>query len=170
MDATLGRLLSRLEKACQAISQLTMLLMMLSISIDGLGRYLFNHPLPGGLQLTELYFMVILTFLGMPATYATGGHIRLDALRPWLEKIPFRLSERLNSVLAGGVFGIMAWQTGLVAIEKIQYLETSYGAVQLPIYLSYVWVPIGCCLLALRLTFEVLYPYPLQMSTEVRDQ
>lgn len=169
MKATLGRSLSGLEKACQAISQLTLFLMMVSISIDGLGRYLFNHPLQGGLQLTELYFMVILTFLGMPATYATGGHIRLDAIRPWLDKIPYALSERFNSLLAGGAFGIMAWQAGVVAIEKIQHLETSYGAVQFPIYLSYVWVPMGCGLLALRLTFEVLYPHQVDPSKEIHE-
>jgi TRAP-type C4-dicarboxylate transport system permease small subunit len=169
MEAALGRLLTVLEKASLFIAQIALFAMMAAISIDALGRYLFNNPLPGGLQLTELYFMVILAFLGMPATYATGGHIRLDAMRKWLDKIPYTLSERLNSLLAGTVFGVMAWQAGLVALEKIQHLETSYGAVQFPIYLSYVWVPIGCGLLALRMAYEVVFPRQVDPSQEIHE-
>lgn len=169
MEAVIARLLQGLEKVCVVITQVTLFAMMASISIDGLGRYLFNHPLEGGLQLTELYFMVVLAFLGMPSTYASGGHIRLDALRKPLDRIPYALSERFNSLVGGGVFGVMAWQSGLIAIEKIQHLETSYGAVQFPIYLSYVWVPIGCGLLALRMIFEIFVPRSVDTAQEIHE-
>lgn len=159
IKAALGDLLAILEKACSWASQAILFAMMLSISTDGLGRYLFNHPLPGGLQLTELYFMVMLTFLGMPAIYASGGHIRLDIASKWLDKSPYQLSARVNAFVGAMALGLMAWQSGIVAIEKIQELETSFGAVQFPIYLSYVWVPIGSGLLAARMTYDIFFPF-----------
>ena len=158
MPKWFAAVLGTLERICVGISQLTLFTMMLAISVDALGRYLFGRPLQGGYEITSLYFMVILTFLGMPATHGVGGHIRIDALTHLLVRVPWRFHERVSALLAAAAFGFMAWHTGLEGLEKILARETAMGAIQMPLYLSYVWVPIGCALLALRLMAEVAYP------------
>jgi TRAP-type C4-dicarboxylate transport system permease small subunit len=158
MPKWLSAVLGTLERVCIGISQLTLFTMMLAISVDALGRYLFGRPLQGGYEITSLYFMVILTFLGMPAIHGVGGHIRIDALMHLLNWVPLRIHERASALLAAAAFGFMAWHTGLEGVEKILVRETAMGAIQMPLYLSYVWVPIGCALLALRLAVEVGYP------------
>ncbi|MEO3387919.1 TRAP transporter small permease [Mesorhizobium sp. CAU 1741] len=158
MRSTLERGLSFFDRLCMALAQLAIFVMMLSISADALGRYLFNRPLQGSFEFTTLYLMVILTFLGLPATYASGGHIRLDVLRPWIARIPGNPVERLNSLIAACVFGFLAWHSGLEAIAKFADGDTSFGVIQFPLYWSYVWVPVGCGLLTLRLAVEIVFP------------
>lgn len=150
--------LSALDRVCLAVAQFAIFVMMLSISVDALGRYFFNRPLQGSFEFTTLYLMVILTFLGMPATYAGGGHIRLDVLRPWLARIPGNPVERLNALIAACIFGFLAWHSGTEAVSKFIERDTTFGVIQFPLYWSYVWVPLGCGLLALRLAVEVVFP------------
>lgn len=163
LTATLGAA----EKICIGISQLTIFAMMVTISIDALGRFLFGKPLQGGYEVTSLYYMVILAFLGMPATHAIGGHIRIDALKHLLDRVPLRLTDRINAALAAVAFSFLAWHTGIDAIEKIVLRETTMGAMQMPLYLSYVWVPVGCGLLTLRLALEIIYPPALTHKVQL---
>lgn len=158
MPSSLQRGLSLFDRLFMMIAQAAMCIMMLSISADALGRYLFNRPLQGSFEFTTLYLMVIVTFLGLPATYARGGHIRLDVLRPWLARIPGNPVERLNALLAAAVFGFLAWHSGGEAVGKFIDRDTTFGVIQFPLYWSYVWVPLGCGLLALRLAVEIVYP------------
>jgi TRAP-type C4-dicarboxylate transport system permease small subunit len=46
--------------------------------------------------------------------------------------------------------------TATEAIERFRNLDTTFGAIQFPIYWSYVWVPLGCGLLSLRLITAAL--------------
>lgn len=166
MPKILEKGLSALDRICLAVAQLAIFVMMLSITADALGRYFFNRPLQGSFEFTTLYLMVILTFLGLPATYASGGHIRLDVLRPWLMRIPGNPVERLNSLIAAGVFGFLAWYSGIEAISKFVERDATFGVIQFPLYWSYVWVPVGCGLLALRLAVEVIFPSVEQEGAE----
>lgn len=158
MPRSIEATLSAVDRLFMLIAQVALVVMMLSISVDSLGRYLFSRPLQGSFEFTSLYLMVIVTFLAMPATYARGGHIRLDVARNLLARVPGNLSERLNALLAAAVFGFLAWHSGLEAIGKFAARDTSFGAIQFPLYWSYVWVPLGSAWLALRLALEIVFP------------
>lgn len=153
--------LSAVERVCLVVAQFAIFVMMLSISVDALGRYVLNRPLQGSYEFTSLYLMIILAFLGMPATYARGGHIRLDVFRPYLARIPGQPVERLNALIAACVFGFFTWFAGGEAIAKFVERDTTFGIIQFPLYWSYVWVPIGCGLLTLRLAAEIVFPAPV---------
>jgi len=154
----LERGLSFFDRAFLLVAQAAILAMMITICTDSLGRYLFNRPLRGSYEITSLYLMVILVFMAMPATYATGGHIRLDLLRSLLARVPGMIFERLNAALAACAFGLLAWYAGGEAIDRFVYRRTTLGIIQFPLYWSYVWVPVGCGLLSLRLAIEVVFP------------
>lgn len=154
----MNRLLHILELIFMRVAQLSLLIMMFSISADALGRYVFNRPLQGSFEFTSLYLMVIITFLAMPAAYATGGMVRLDVLKGPLSRIPWHLSERFNTFAGALVFGFVAWHAGHEAFEKFASRDTTFGVIQFPIYWSYVWVPLGCGLVALRLAYECIFP------------
>ena len=160
------RFMSHLEKFYMAVAVISIFVMMLSISADALRRYLFGSPITGQYEFTQLYLLVILVFMALPRTYATGGHIRLKLLDGYRRKIPFNLSERCNAALGAMVFGTVACVSGLEAIEKFANQDKLFGAVQFPIYWSYVWVPLGCGLMTLRLAYEVFVPLRHQDSQQ----
>lgn len=158
MHLWLERGLSFFDRTFLLVAQAAIVAMMVTICTDSLGRYLFNRPLRGSYEITSLYLMVILVFMAMPATYASGGHIRLDLLRRALARLPGMIFERLNAALAAGAFGLLAWYAGGEAIDRFVTSRTTLGIIQFPLYWSYVWVPVGCGLLTLRLAIEVVYP------------
>ena len=152
------RFLELFEKLFMAVAMISIFVMMLSISADALSRYLFGSPITGQYEFTQFYLLVILVFMALPRTYVIGGHIRLNLLEGYRRKIPFNLAERCNAVLGGIAFGVIAYVSGLEAIDKFVNQDKLFGAVQFPIYWSYVWVPLGSGLMTLRLIYEIFVP------------
>ena len=152
------RLLSQIEKGLLVIATAGLLLMMLSISIDALGRYLFNSPLRGNFELTSLYFMVILVFATLSSNYAESIHVRLDIVS---EKLKGRFDKnytRAIALICFPIFAVFAWHVCSEAIAKIQQLETRMGAIPFPIYLSYIWVALGAVTLTMRFALDIISP------------
>ena len=154
------------DRVLVVITNATLALMMAAITADALGRYLFNRPLAGSMEATSLYFMVVVAFLGLPLAYVGGEHIRIEVFHKALLRIPGRFIDRLHALLAAFAFGFVAWHTGRLAWEKIAELETSIGTIQFPLYLSYVWVPIGTGYITIRLLIDVIAPPALCLHDE----
>ena len=154
----LRRLLDWGDRVFMAIAAFALLAMGISICADALGRYVFHSPLTGNYEFTSFYAMVMLAFMALPATYASGGHIRLEVFTSRLERLPWRLSERINVVFGIVAFGILTWATGHEAVDKFVTRETTLGSIQFPMYWSYVWVPLGAGWLTIRLIFELFVP------------
>ncbi len=157
----LFRTLKLLEKASLGLAVLAMLAMMISITADAFGRFFFNAPIEGAFEFTELYLMIIVTFMALPDTYTSGTQIKLDIATKYLEKIPGRALERLALACAAAIMGVMFWYSLQTAIEKFAETETSFGAVQFRLDWSYVWVPIGTGLVGLRMALRALFLEPL---------
>lgn len=159
MTVTLAqRILDLLEKALMVIAALALVTMLFSISADAVGRYFFNHPLYGNYEITVYFSMVMVAFCGLPRTYVMGGHIRLTIFEESLKKVPYRIPARISTLLSALVFGTIAIVAGIDAVHRFENQETSLGAVEVPIYLSFVWFPTGCGLIALRLLLETFRP------------
>ena len=141
-----------------AMAMISVFIMMISISADAMSRYILGSPITGQYEFTQFYLLVILIFMAFSRTYMLGGHIRIRLLDRILQKIPFNLSERLNAILATLAFGVLTYVSVIEAVEKFVNQDKLFGAVQFPIYWSYVWVPLGCALMTLRLTYDIFVP------------
>ena len=157
-----SRLIGLFEKIFMATAMLSIFIMMLSISADAMSRYLLGSPITGQYEFTQYYLLVILVFMALPRTYILGGHIRLKLLDRFRSKIPFNLSERCNVLLGALAFGAVSYVSALEAIDKFANQDKLFGAIQFPIYWSYVWVPLGCSLITLRLIYELFIPTPYE--------
>jgi len=164
-----SRFLGLFERLFMTVAMISIFVMMLSISADALSRYLFGSPITGQYEFTQFYLLVILVFMALPRTYVIGGHIRLKLLDRYLQKIPFNLSERCNVVLGAIAFGVIAYISGIEAIDKFVNQDKLFGVVQFPIYWSYVWVPLGSGLMALRLIYEIFVPLQRYDSQRVGE-
>jgi len=156
-----GRVLGRLERVGDAAAALCLVVMMLTISADALGRFV-GAPLQGAYEFSELYLMVLIAFLPLARSVATGGQVRMELFLPVLERIPGRLVHRAIMLVALAAFLMLLWVTVPEAAGKFADRETSFGLVQWPLYLSYVWAPVGVTLLCVRLAWEVVHPTPAE--------
>ncbi|WP_339948088.1 TRAP transporter small permease [uncultured Albimonas sp.] len=163
-----GRILDRVERAGDGVAALCLIVMMITISVDAIGRFM-GAPLQGAYEFSELYLMVLIAFLPLARSLATGGQVRMELLAPVLERIPGRAVHRLTMALALGAFGMLLWVCVPEAAEKFAARETSFGLVQWPLYLSYVWAPVGIALLCVRLAYEVVAPSPAEAPPGAGD-
>ena len=148
-------MLDRLHAGGLAIAGLAVLAMALLGGSDVVGSAVFDQPIPGVYEATEL-LMVVITVLAMSSLQAKRRNIAVDIIS---RRLPFP-SQRailLASNLIGLVlFGLIAWQGWLVAWEAVKVREYAQGAVQIPVYPAKVLFALGMSLLVLQFLRDVL--------------
>ena len=134
-------------KLTAGASVIVLLSMMLLTSADVIARYVFNRPISGAFELTEV-LLAVLVFLAMPMTTASDGHIRVDLL-------PFRTGSRITTVftvlsvaLVAVVFLFMAWEVLEHAI-KLEKRNTVTNSLSIPLYPIAGLVALACAASAL---------------------
>ena len=96
-------------------------LMMALTFVDVVARYVFNRPVRGAFEVTELTLLVLI-FAGLPLVSHADEHVTMDFIdrmlgargRAWLRKIV--------DALVSGLMFFMAWQVTIKAARI-----TSYG-------------------------------------------
>ena len=101
--------------ACALVLALTAITL-----LDVLGRDLFNKPLSGATELTEL-LLLGMTFLFYPRIAWSGSHITVD-LFDWFRAPLLRTIQRVVCSLMGALaFGGLAWQLGFNGVRAEGY-------------------------------------------------
>ncbi len=76
---------SRLETTLGAVSATVLFLMMMVTTVDVIGRYLFNRPLAGGFELTEM-MLAALIYCGLPLVSKRREHIVIDTFDSFMSR------------------------------------------------------------------------------------
>lgn len=117
--------LSRLiEGTLGLVSAAVLFVMMLVTLVDVTGRYGFNAPLPGAVEITEL-LMGILVFGGLPLVTAREQHISISLIDPLLRGRARPLQRALVSATSAAVVGFIAGRLYVRGRELAAYRDTS---------------------------------------------
>jgi len=122
--------------------------------IDVAGRYLFNKPLLGAIEMSE-FLMVFLSFGGLALAELRNGHITVDF---FVSALPERARALLEA--AGALLGIVFW--GFVAWRATVHSSRIWAAgevsanLTVPTWPFYLAVTVGSGLLALALIGRVV--------------
>jgi len=96
-----------------AASAILMAMMCLTF-VDVVARYVFNRPLRGGFEITELLLLVLI-FAGLPLVSHADEHVTMDFIDRLLgERAKLRLGRAVHLVVAALMF-FMAWQVWIKA-------------------------------------------------------
>lgn len=144
MQSSIERALDAIANILLWIGGIALTVMMLQISADVLGKYLFNRPIIATLELVTWYYMVAVVFL--PVVY-----IQIHKKHLMVELFTMRWPPRRMAVLEGIVgivgavyVGTLAFLTGVHAAE-----QTAAGEIQdatffdLPVWPSRWLLPIA---------------------------
>ena len=131
-------------------------LMMAHITIDVVGRVLFNHPFQGTIEIVSAYYMVAISFL--PLAYITRheGHIVVELFTRGLSKRRlFRLDIAVNIVTLVylTVFASRATVSAIGQTERGEMWETAAGFVD--VWPSRWLLPIGIAVMALFVLYKI---------------
>ncbi|MBI3372363.1 MAG: TRAP transporter small permease [Betaproteobacteria bacterium] len=97
----------RADAALGVAASVILMVMMLITVVDVIGRYIFNHPLRGGFEITELMLLVLI-FAGLPLVSHADEHVTMD----FIDRV---ISARARAALEGLVHGVCAATMFLLA-------------------------------------------------------
>ena len=115
---------SRFDAALGVAASVILFVMMLLTFVDVVARYLFNWPLRGGFEMTELMLLVLI-FAGLPLVSHADEHVTMDfidnTLGPRGRTVVMALSQ---FVCAATMLGL-AWLIWLKAGKIAAYGDTT---------------------------------------------
>lgn len=153
----IGRFLAFLSSQAMLLGAICVALMMLHVTADVAGRYLFNAPLPGTIALVSNYYMVFLTFIALGVAAEKRAHISVEIfsdLLPSRARLSLGVFAELVTAAVIIVVMIGGWSEALKKTAGGASIEQ--GSHMLPVWQSYWMVPLGAGLMALITVYRVI--------------
>src|SRR3546814_109434 len=109
-----------IEKVVCGFAATILFCLMVCTFVDVVGRYVFNSPLPGALELTEI-MMASLIFTILPVVSARSDHITVDLLVLPRSSMLRRIQNLAINVTSAIMLAVLAWQLWLHAADMYSY-------------------------------------------------
>jgi len=104
----------RADAALGVAASAILMAMMCLTFVDVVARYVFNRPLRGGFEITELLLLVLI-FAGLPLVSHADEHVTMDFIDRLVgERTRKRLERVVHAVVAALMF-FMTWQVWIKA-------------------------------------------------------
>lgn len=112
----------RIVRAMEAIGAGSLMVLMVTVFIDVVGRNLLNTPLPWGTELLEIV-LALMIFAIYPLLALSFGHITVDLIQV---RSRLRMVQRvLSGAIGATVFALIAWCMGRQALRSASYGEAT---------------------------------------------
>lgn len=148
------RFSGRVEAVLNIIGVFFIMILMVLTAAEIVGRYLFNQPIPGYVEDTEL-IMAAIVFLGFGYAQKTGSHIRMDMIINRMTGRSYHLIETLSGLLGLIAYGIICIYSFHATIDAYQMGDvTEY--LYTPTWPSKLCVPIGSFFLCIRFILQII--------------
>jgi TRAP-type C4-dicarboxylate transport system permease small subunit len=149
------KIIRRLEQVEMAVAAICVVTIMLVVSADALGRYIFKAPLQVTFELVTFYLLIAAIYFALSETYRHGDHINIDLIHANLPKRIRAWVDIVCSALAAVVFAVIAYGAWRHMIEAYVHKEFIPGYIVWPVWLSYLPIPLGAALLVIRLLHHI---------------
>ena len=146
-------MMGKLARICSAFSAVALVLMMSATVADVLMANLFRRPIIGVFDLVETT-LVLVVFLGFPATFLANSHIAVDVI-DLVASPPTLARLKIVAKLLTFVFlAFLAWQMITPAHDAFKFGERKQE-LGLPLYV--LWIPMifGIAFSALMVLFSL---------------
>ncbi len=132
-------------------------LMMLQIVADVLGRELFGLPIDGTLEIVSFYYMVAVTFFPLAYVSHGEGHIMVELFTRGLSRRKLAGLEAVVGLACVAFVVMFTYQTWIAALESFdtgEMWETSDDLIT--IWPSRFALPIGAFLMGIYLIYRIV--------------
>jgi len=136
------------------VGQSIAVLIILLVVADVVGRYVFNRPISGTLEVIEL-MMPAVVFFAFAYVEAKDGHVKVDFIVLRLPKRIRACVDAVASCVSFAVFGIIAWQS-VLRFFYLQQQGDVTGYLRIPISPFPLILAFGSILFCCQLIFRIL--------------
>lgn len=153
----IGKGLSMLAKGASLVGTICVILMMLHVTADVIGRYFFNAPLPGTIVVVANYYMIVLVFIAIGVAEEKRAHISVEFVTDLMpEKVQAGFSV-FSGILTVIVITILMIAGYGEAVKKTNIgASMEQGSQLIQIWQSYWAIPVGAGLMALIAAYRVI--------------
>jgi TRAP-type C4-dicarboxylate transport system permease small subunit len=150
--------LRKTENVLNTIGMVLFAVMMVLGAFDVLGRYLFNRPIVGALEISQV-LMAGMILLAWADTQANKAHVKVEIL---FSRYPARVQaiiEFFILLISMAIFILIIWRSSLIVVSDWQQhriIET----VRIPIAPFKTVVPIGAFILCLEFIVQMIRAVP----------
>jgi len=132
-----------------AIASAALAIMMFLMATDVIGRYFFNSPLRGGLEMVE-YLMALIVPLSVAYCASHRAHVVVDLVVDHLPKIVRQILNIIVTMLSIIFVALISWQSFLYIFE-IRDSGLTSAVLKIPAYPFVASVFIGMTVFALTM-------------------
>lgn len=160
--------ISKLEQFIMAIG---VIMMAVNTIANVISRFVFNYSLSFSEELNSI-FILLVTFAGIGYAARHGRHIRMSAIYDALPQHYRKFMMVLITFITGIVMLFLAWYA-MQYIINLHEKGRIYPALGIPIYVTYLWVPVGFLVTGIQylLTFRKnLKEKQIYISTDLREE
>ena len=154
LHSLLDRIVQVLENIGAVIAGVVLLACMVLVTLDSVLRYVFAQPLTFQLHLTQYYLLVLLTMMGLSWGYRSGGSIQISFLVNQFPETLRSVVTRIGLLAASAYVAVLAYKAWEVFERAWIRDSVVMGVIDWPVAWSWIWVPIGCALLSVRLLLD----------------
>jgi C4-dicarboxylate transporter DctQ subunit len=124
------------------------------VTLNVILRFFFGAGISWSDELVR-YSMILITFVGASVCVRKGSHIAVDFIQIYMNKKQIRILEIfINTV--GVIFSVMLTVFSIAIIKRnIEFPQLS-PALQIPMYIPYLTIPLGFGLCAIRYTQRII--------------
>lgn len=132
------------------------IVMMLSLMREVVGRYFFNSPTDWAVDLNS-FLEVAIVYLGTAYTTSIDGHVRADFIYTRFKGRPKAYLDIFIDFASIFYVSILLWEGWLMARDSFISGEVSTGGVRWPLFPFQVLVPIGAAMVILLLFVRFIH-------------
>lgn len=148
---TIERMLMRLG----IVTGITTLLITLCVVADVVGRSVFNNPIHGATEMSEL-LLVIMVFIGLAAAQQQRQNYAIDMAMRHLPQGVQSVFELISYVFCFVLVAALAWFSTKQGMDSFTRGEAGFGIFPFPVWPARFVLAIGLWLLALQFLCDIL--------------
>jgi len=151
MLTNIGRILwyvtDRVSRLAGVIATIAVMSIMLVTVVDVLARFIFNHPIPGSVELCQ-YLIVAGGFLSMAWCTIMKAHVRVDMIYKLLSTRMVRITDLMNLIVALSIIPLVSWRL-FVHGQFVRMQGTVSTSLEIPAFPFYFIAASGFALMGL---------------------
>ena len=132
-----GSVVATIAQVCTVLAAIALLVMVAALVMDVVMSNLFRRPIVGMFDLVEST-LVVLVFLGFPATFLHSGHIAVDVVDHFVSPRAVARLKWLAALVSLGFLVFLAWQMVGPALDAWRFGERKQ---ELGLPLWALWIP-----------------------------
>ena len=149
----INKWVTRIDTSVNFLGAVLIAFVMFLTSAGILMRYVFNKPIYGKVEITELV-MAGIVFFGLAYTQKLGGHVRMSfVIERYIKGRSYHIVEALTLLIALFTFIVLTVTTLDSALYDLEFHGITPN-LYLPIWPSKMAVPVGCFFLCIRLAIQ----------------